>query len=142
MGLTVINNSLEVKKALLESVVKALNNSVLFVEREAKKNITENGNVDTGHLRANIFSEVNAEKNNLYARVGTDVFYGKYLEFGTGIYAVEGNGRKTPWVYENRKGEKVFTRGSKPHPWLKPAIEDHTEEIKAIFENTIKNDMR
>ena len=56
-----------------------------------------------------------------------------YVEFGTGIYA-ESDGRQTPWVYFDEKEKKFFrTRGRRPKPFLRPAIDENKQEIKDIF---------
>jgi hypothetical protein len=41
--------------------------------------------------------------------------YAKWVEEGTGIYASDGNGRQTPWVYPIGNGQFVFTQGIRPH---------------------------
>ena len=71
--------------------------------------------------------------------IGTDVEYGVYQELGTGIYAEGGGGRPTPWVYQDAKGNWHYTRGNKAHPFLKPALADHTQTYKNIFEDELKN---
>nr|DAW49209.1 MAG TPA: protein of unknown function (DUF4416) [Caudoviricetes sp.] len=71
--------------------------------------------------------------------IGTDVEYGVYQELGTGIYAEGGGGRPTPWVYQDEKGNWHYTRGNKAHPFLKPALADHTQTYKNIFEDELKN---
>ncbi len=60
------------------------------------------------------------------------------VELGTGVYAEGGGGRQTPWRYQDRKGEWHTTRGAHPHPYLRPAIENHTEEYKRILERLLK----
>lgn len=91
--------------------------------------------VDTGNLRGSITAEV--DENTLVARIGTAVEYAPYIEFGTGEYAENGDGRKGGWFYEydGNKGEKGkrFTRGSKPHPFLRPALLENKEKIAGLL---------
>lgn len=49
------------------------------VERAAKQACP----VDTGRLRSSIAREVGNDERGLVARIGTDVSYGIYVEFGT-----------------------------------------------------------
>lgn len=44
----------------------------------------EKSPVDTGRLRSSIVYEVDSASPPLYAKVGSDVFYAPYQEFGTG----------------------------------------------------------
>ena len=87
--------------------------------------------VDTGALRADtrsLGSQVVGDE--VRGAVGNTLEYALYHHQGTGIYAVNGNGRKTPWIYENPKtGKKVFTKGSKPNPYLKDTIEQEQSNI-------------
>jgi HK97 gp10 family phage protein len=90
------------------------------IQRLAKQNAP----VDTGVLRASIYNK----HEGLEAFIGTNKDYGLYQEYGTGIYAVAGNGRKTPWryYYRGNKGPHGWrtTRGNKPQPWLVPAFNE------------------
>ena len=96
--------------------------------------------VDTGYLRNSIHSDVEWEGNVCVGTVGTNVPYAKYLEFGTGIYAVDGNGRKTPWVYKDAKGFH-YTHGMMSQPFMYPAFyaekdvvfRQITEAIEKLF---------
>lgn len=63
---------------------------------------------DTGNLRASIHYTIEGEGKQTIGRVGTDVEYGKHLEFGTSKMA--------------------------PRPWLKPALDKN----KHFIQNTIK----
>jgi len=78
--------------------------------------------VDDGNLRDSI--EIEILPGGLTAIVRVTAHYAVYVEFGTGIYAVEGNGRKTPWsYYSNKLGRFVTTEGMKPQPYWFPAID-------------------
>ena len=48
------------------------------------------------------------------AYVGSSDENAIWEEFGTGEYALEGNGRKGGWAYEDAKGDWYFTHGKKP----------------------------
>ena len=48
--------------------------------------------------------------------------YAKYIEFGTGIFAKGGKGRKTPWVYKTNTGKFLTTSGAKARPFLAVAM--------------------
>jgi HK97 gp10 family phage protein len=64
--------------------------------------------------------------------VGPETNYAPYLEYGTGIFAEKGNGRKDGWVYFD--GQRFwFTRGMKPQAFIRPtAFEDFEKVIRAI----------
>lgn len=64
--------------------------------------------------------------------VGSNLFYALYVELGTGVYAENGDGRKTPWVWKDYNGKWHYTRGMKAKPFLRPAIRDHLQEYKDI----------
>lgn len=68
--------------------------------------------------------------------VGTNVEYAPYVELGTGPYF------NTPpsWIkYVSKKGSGSGSGYVRPRPFLRPAIEEHTEEYKRIIENELKN---
>lgn len=61
-------------------------------------------------------------KYNAIVTVG--VHYAIYVEYGTGIYAENGNGRRTPWSYYSVKlGRYVTTKGMRAQPFWGPAVE-------------------
>lgn len=84
---------------------------------------------DTGRLRGSIENKVEKVGNEIVGTVFTNVEYAPYQEYGTGLFATNGDGRKTPWVYENAKGEVVFTRGNRPHPFMGPALRENKSVI-------------
>ena len=64
--------------------------------------------------------------------IGSNLFYSVCVELGTGIFAEKGNGRKTPWVWKDFNGKWHFTRGMAPRPFLRPAVENHIDELREI----------
>jgi HK97 gp10 family phage protein len=110
----------------------ALDKACIGVEGSAKRRAP----VRTSNLRNSIRHDVRMEETTGY--VGTSVPYAPYVEIGTGIYSSQGDGRKTPWIYTDPEtGEKVFTRGSHPHPFLKPAVEENESAILKCFEGIL-----
>lgn len=100
---TVKDNSGEVISELESKLPTALEACGLLAERYAKQLCP----VDTGNLRNSITHQ--QKDNDEY--IGTDVFYGKYVE----LSHILPSGAHTA-----------------PQPFLKPAIENHVDEYKAI----------
>lgn len=104
----------------------------LAVEAQAKKNCP----VNEGVLRASITSETEVTTSEIVGRIGTNEEYGPYVHNGTGIYAKDGNGRKTPWTYEVKSGVKrghYYTVGQKPKPFLLNAQISSRGKIERIL---------
>ena len=81
------------------------------------------------------------QKWTLY--VGTNVEYAAYVEYGTGLFAEGGEGRKTPWVYYNEKlGRFVRTHGNPPQPYLRPAARNAERDIIPIAKREIEQALR
>ena len=114
---------------LPDAIRKALEQSCLIVEGDAKTKCP----VDSGQLRQSINHKV--EDNAGW--VSTNVEYAPYVEIGTGIYSTQGGGRQTPWVYQDASGEWHRTSGSKPQPFMKPALEQNTSKIIDQFKGLI-----
>lgn len=110
----------------MDNLEGKLKNVAKLVEDDAKQNAPKG---DTGNLSDHIYSEVEREGDVLTATIYATEEYAPYQEYGTGLFAENGNGRKTPWAYENDKGELVFTRGNRPHPFMRPALQENRETI-------------
>ena len=133
MSVTIQDHSAEVSAEIKAALLRGLEKCGLVAEGYAKKLCP----VDTGNLRNSITHMVDEQEPA--AIIGTDSEYGAYVELGTGIYAEGGGGRPTPWVYQDANGKWHYTRGNKAHPFLKPALADHTQTYKNIFEDELKN---
>ena len=128
-----IDNSAEVLQAMREQVMLGLE----AIGQEAEGYAKDECPVDTGRLRNSISNKVVDDENAVY--IGTNVHYGIYVEYGTGKYADNGMGRKTPWSYQDDKGEWHYTHGMKPRHFLKKAVSDHDGHYKSIMEAALKS---
>lgn len=79
---------------------------------ELEAQVKRNTAVDTGQLKGSWDNVVDTEK--LEAQVGSPSENAIWEEFGTGQFALNGNGRKTPWSYKDGKGDWHRTNGKRP----------------------------
>lgn len=120
----------------------AVNKACRIVETTAKKNCTGLFKRPTGNLKASITHEIVKEHGDIAGYVGTNVEYAPYVCFGTGKFAEGGNGRETPWLYEDPKtGELVWTEGQKPKPFLRPALADSAQKVKGAIQDAISKEL-
>ena len=110
-------------------IAAALGKCCALVERSAKQKAPK----DSGDLRRSITSRVEGEVGIVF----TPLEYAPYQEFGTGIFAETG-GRQSVWAYEDEEtGELIWTHGNKPHPFLRPALNENRAQIKRILKEGI-----
>lgn len=131
IDINITDNSNEILKELGDKTPQILEAIGLTAEAYAKM-LTP---VDTGRLRNSITHAVKG--NDVY--IGTNVEYGIWHELGTGIFATDGQGRKSPWAFQDSKGVWHYTKGVKPKHMLKKAASEHSTEYKAIIENLLKD---
>ena len=125
-----------VVKKITGSVEKALTSIGIYMTSKIVYNIDKMGVVDTGRLKSSITHEVGKTE----VQNGTNVEYAMYQEFGTGIYAEDGQGRKTPWAYVGRDGKTYFTHVTQPRPFLRDAYRNSKEAITRIAEEEMQLD--
>lgn len=115
-----------------EEVAAAMTKATLLVERSAKMKAPK-GN---GELGRSITSEVNVEADgSVVGIVYTPLEYAPYVEYGTGLFAEAGNGRKdVPWNYQDDEGEWHSTSGQHPRPFMRPALNENREQIIKLLE--------
>lgn len=101
--------------------------------------------VDTGETK-NSYSHV-VDKTKKEAHIGSNLQNSIWEEFGTGEYAVEGNGRKGGWVYKNPKyglngdtREFVFTLGKTPNRPMLRAYKKLEDLIISRIQALLKGD--
>lgn len=114
------------------ALAAAMKKACLLVERSAKQKVPK-GN---GELGRSITSEVEVDAKEVRGIVYTPLEYAPYVEFGTGLFAEAGDGRKdVPWCYQDDEGEWHSTSGQHPRPFLRPALNENREQIKRLLED-------
>lgn len=115
-----------------EKLTAAMKKAVLLVERSAKQKVPK-GN---GELGRSITSDVNNDEGVITGIVYSPLNYAPYVEYGTGLFAEAGDGRKdVPWHYQDDQGEWHTTSGQHPHPFMRPALNENREQIIRILED-------
>lgn len=127
-----VDNSAAVKRELERAAIRGLIKSAMLVEGQAVLLVP----TKTGALKKSIGYKVN--ESELVAYVGTNCEYAIYVEFGTGEFAENGNGRQGGWVYRTPDGEVHFTYGMPPQPYLRPAFRQNQKAIKDILADCLK----
>lgn len=127
-------DTIRAKNRAVEAALEAMGNQAVSY---AKSNITKAGRIASGNMRNSMNHFVAGGEETVY--VGTNVQYAIYNEYGTGVYAKGGGGRKTPWSYKDGNGQWHTTRGMKAIHFLKKAVQDHIGEYKRIAESILKS---
>ena len=94
---------------------------------------------DESHLKQQI--AVTEDESKMEVDIGTNVKYAPYVEFGTGIYAENGQGRKTPWKWYSETVKWAgwhWTWGQRPQPFLRPAYYENINKIMDFIKRYIK----
>lgn len=126
----------EIKRNMLQAAEKGMTDSCNTVERDAKADAPFND----GMLRELLTHDVAFEGEQLVGRVGSNLFYAPYVHQGTGIYAIEGNGRKeVPWHYKDEKGNWHTTKGAKPRPFIFDAFEKNRARIIELLGGAMRD---
>lgn len=117
------DNSKACKNAIKKANIKWLKAAALLIQGQAKALAP----VDTSNLKTSIAHKLVVSK--LEAYIGTNCEYAIYVEFGTGEFAENGQGRKGGWIYTDSEGKTVFTRGMRPKPYLRPAYRENKQAL-------------
>lgn len=129
------DNSIKVKAAMSDAMTAWLNEAALAIESQVKQNTA----VDTGQTKGSWDHSVDESKGE--AVVGSPLENAIWEEFGTGEYALNGNGRKGGWFYEDDKGNGHFTHGKKPRRALHRAFESKKTAVIRRAEQIMKSEM-
>lgn len=115
------------------TIYQTLGKACAVVERAAKEKAPKG----TGELRRSITSKVENNEGIIF----TPLEYAPYVEYGTGLFAEDGNGRQdVPWHYQDDKGQWHTTSGMHPQPFMRPALNENRVEILRILKEGITGD--
>lgn len=116
------DNSVQIKEEFKDRILAFLEE----VGGEVQAKAMRNSRRDTGQT-AGSFSHKVDESDQLVA-IGSDYENAIWEEFGTGEYALHGDGRKGGWAYY-KDGKRYFTFGKKPNRALQRAIDESKGQI-------------
>jgi len=108
------NNSVQVMNIIKETAIAWLNEASGEIEAQTKDNYDAAGRVDTGETKGSFKHHV--DDDELKATIGSEKENAIWEEYGTGIYAENGNGRQGGWyIHESQLTEKAKSRMKKVH---------------------------
>lgn len=121
-----------------KAVADAMGKCLALVEGESKENCP----VQTGELRRSITSRMKQEPTLIQGEVFSDKEYAIYTHQGTGIYAENGDGRDTPWSYQDADGNWHTTLGQHPNPFMERALDENKEKCLQYIKDSIRREIQ
>lgn len=136
-------NLATLRKVAPQFVKDAVNIHALNIQAQAKRNITDAPAVDTGRLRASV--KIDTFSDGFARRVGTDLQYGKYVEFGTGPHFPPLDPIRE-WARRHGMDESaaypialaISRRGTPAKPWLFPAFESERPNFDDVIRDAFR----
>lgn len=127
-----IDYTIKVQKAISGNINSVLEECAGELESAAKRNTR----VDTGKTKSSWQHHVDDDTHT--ATIGNTSENSVWEEFGTGEYALNGNGRKGGWSYQDAKGDWHHTVGKKPSRAFFKAF----TSLKTAIINRIQNSLK
>lgn len=137
MSVQFTDNSAAVKAALDDAVKAYLYEAGGEIEAQVKRN----SRVGTGQLKNSWAYKVDESKGECV--VGSPLENAIWEEFGTGEYALHGDGRKGGWWYQDEKdGKWHHTYGKTPHRAFQRAFNSLKNALISRAEQVLKGKMK
>ena len=136
MGIEYTNNCAKVKEAFSKGVQAFLYEAGGEIQAQTMRN----SRVDTGQTKGSYQYKVEEGSNESTVHVGSNLENAIWEEFGTGEYALHGDGRKGGWVYKSKKDGKFYrTKGKTPQRPLFNAFNSLQGKLKTRLQEVIKS---
>lgn len=129
------DNRVKVKDTLGDAAATFLYGACGMLEKQTK----QNAKVKTGQTKGSYSYAV--DEAELTGYVGSNYENAIWEEFGTGEYALNGDGRKGGWRYMDEKGNWHYTKGKRPRRPLFNAFASLKGRIVKLAEQIIKERM-
>lgn len=124
--------TIQVKNAMDDKINAVLEECAGEMESAVKRNTR----VDTGRTKNSFRHHVDDSKHE--ATIGSSEENAIWEEFGTGEYAINGNGRKGGWFYVDERGKGHYTRGKSPSRAFWNAYMALKSKITKHIQNSMK----
>lgn len=99
--------------------------------------VPEGKYVRSGQLGSTMWMGIRWDGSELIGRLFPCMHYAPYVEYGTGIYAVNGKGRQEPWKYETPDGRWVTTKGMEPRLYMTKTSKQYLPIVKDYYLNLV-----
>ena len=127
------NYTVQVKEAIGKNIDAVLEECAGEIESQTKRN----SRVKTGKTKNSFRHYVDSANHT--ATIGSSDENAIWEEFGTGEYALNGDGRKGGWAYEDEKtGETIWTHGKKPSRAFYKAFTSLKSKIIKRIQDSLK----
>lgn len=137
MAVRFSDNSAQVRAALDDAVIAYLHEAGGELEAQVKRN----SRVGSGQLKNSWTYKVDESKGE--CTVGSPLENAIWEEFGTGEYALQGNGRRGGWTYKDENdGTWHHTYGKSPHRAFQSAFDSLKSALIRRAEEVLKARMR
>lgn len=111
MSIEFEDNRVRVKQALFDAGEAFLHEAAGELQARTRRN----SRVDTGQTKGSYEYKIDAGAEEQTCQIGSNLENAIWEEFGTGEYALHGDGRKGGWIYQTPKGEFYYTKGKTPN---------------------------
>ncbi len=136
MAVKFTDRSAQVKGALNDAVIAYLHEAGGELEAQVKRN----SRVGSGQLKNSWDYKVDESKG--ITTIGSPLENAIWEEFGTGEYALKGNGRKGGWYYKDDEGKWHHTYGKTPHRAFQRAFTSLKSALVKRAQNVLKARMK
>ena len=125
---------------VIENLADGISAFMYEAGAELQTQVRRNSRVDTGVTKGSYDYKVRESTlaGEAEVQVGSDSENAIWEEYGTGEYALHGDGRKGGWVYRNEKGEFYHTYGKHPRQPLTRAFQKKAPKIKRHLAEIVK----
>lgn len=131
-GVKFENNSIECKEALKAIGIQWLHKAGMLIHRQ----ILDIYRVDTGQTKNSFNYKV--DEGEMTCVIGSTQENAIWEEVGTGVYAENGNGRKTSWSYMDVKGKWHKTVGKTGTGALRKSFKINEKPLQDILADMLK----
>lgn len=139
MALEFEDNRMAVKEALFEAGEAFLEEACGELQARTRRN----SRVDTGQTKGSYEYKIKGSfmSGEQEGQIGSNLENAIWEEFGTGEYALHGNGRKGGWFYKDTKGRGHFTHGKTPNRPMHNAFTSLKNKLIKRYGEILKSKM-
>ena len=136
MSLEFQDNRVRVKEALESAGIAFIHEACGELQARTRRN----SRVDTGQTKGSY--EYVVDESKCEGKIGSNLENAIWEEFGTGEYALHGDGRKGGWVHKDAKGNFHYTRGKTPNRPLNNAFTALKSKLIKRYEDILRSNMK